>query len=142
MSNLMNFSCPEGTFTLPQDAAFHTVNIIAFPDGSNITINRDKYAQGSTFADYLAGQMQKLNGGLPGFKLLNEETLPAHAGFTEAHALGFTFMNQTTPLWQFTALAQVRPGELMLFAATCPSEQNYNLMRDRILTSVSDFTRQ
>lgn len=67
MSNLMNFSCPEGTFTLPQDAAFHTVNIIAFPDGSNITINRDKYAQGSTFADYLAGQMQKLNGGLPGF---------------------------------------------------------------------------
>ena len=142
MSNLMHFPCLEGTFTLPQNAVFHTVNIIAFPDGCNITINRDKYAQGSTFADYLAGQMQKLNGGLPGFKLLNEETLPAHAGFTEAHALGFSFMNQATPLWQYTALAQVRPGELMLFAATCPSEQAYILMRDRILTCVGDFTLQ
>lgn len=142
MIDLVSFSCPEGTFTLPQNAAFHTVNIIVFPDAGNITINRDKYAQGSTFADYLAGQMQKLNGGLPGFKLLNEEKLPSHAGFTEAHALGFTFMNQTTPVWQYTALAQVRPAELMLFAATCPSEQNYNLMRDKILTCVSTFTLQ
>lgn len=142
MSNLMNFSCPEGTFTLPQNVALHTVNIVVFPDGGNITVNRDKYEPGSTFADYLAAQVQKLTGGLPGFKLLNEEKLPAHSGFTEAHALGFTFMNQTTPMWQYTALAQVRPGELMLFAATCPNEQAYYLMRDRTLNCVGDFILQ
>ena len=142
MSDLMNFSCPEGTFTLPKNVVFHSVNIITFPDGGSITITRDSYSPESDFAGYLAGQMQKLRGGLPGFTLLKEETLSAHAGLGQTEALGFTFTNQSMLVWQYTALAQVRHGELMLFTATCPNEQIYNLMRDRIITCVGDFTPQ
>jgi len=135
-------ACLEGSIQFNEDVQAQTVNVISFRTGQQITINRDRLAEGSVFYEHISQQIDGAAKVFNHFNLVKMDKMHEGSPFTETLHIVYNFLpspGATQRFWQVTYACLLPNNEIMNFTTLYPDENSMNNESGRLQHCVKSF---
>lgn len=134
--------CLEGSVYFDEEVNAHTINIVAFRSGQQITVNRDRLNAGCTFYEHISRQLNNAEKSFNQFNLVKMEEVNDGSLFTDTIHIIYNFI--ATPgseksLWQVTYACLISNDEIMNFTSIYPDENIMMNESGRLLHCAKKF---
>jgi len=135
--------CLEGTLKFDEDVQTQTINVVGFRTGQQITVNRDRLAEGQTLAENIALQLSNAEKIFNQFNLVKMEELNDGSVFANTVLVIYNFISGQgggQRVWQVTYACLMPDNTTINFTSMYPDETSLKNEMHRLAHCVKSFT--
>lgn len=135
--------CLEGTLKFDEEVRTQTINVVAFRTGQQITINRDRLAEGQTLGENIALQVSNAEKIFNQFNLVKMEEVNDGHTFTKTFQVIYSFITGqggSQRVWQVTYACLLADNVTINFTSIYPDEVSMKNEIHRLAHCVKSFT--